>query len=573
MGLQRTPFEGRAKIYQLFVRHFGNANESRIPDGSLQENGCGKFIDINDEALKQIKEMGFTHVWLTGILEHASGTYYLGREADPPSLLKGKAGSPYAIRDYYNVCPDYSVDPSKRLHEFTDLISRCQNAGLRVLIDLVPNHVSRSYNSSVFPEKSFGEKDQTGYVFHPDNNFFYLQPNAEGEGLKLPCGEIYEPESVNGRVTGNNSATWTPSADDWYETVKLNYGHDYTTGNQTHHLPDSHAPLDQVPDTWRKMDDIVRYWLDMGVDGFRVDMAHMVPLEFWAWIVNRARTNYNGATFVGEAYDDDPAKLSEGNILEGLIQAGFNAVYDQSSYHTAKGIYESGKWANDLADIDRNTNLAGRRIRYVENHDEVRVGHPNHWGGMGPKAGLAAFTALALSSTDALMVYNGQEFGERSEGDSGFSGDDGRTTIFDYWGVKSLQRWLNWGTYSGGLLREEEKALRESYRSILELADDPLFSQGLYYDLNDPNRHNPRFDFYDDESIAGGHWLLGFLRHLPDEKRTAIVVVNLNPEKSITEAEILLPKGARVWANLDTFDTKVALPEIPAAGYVIVPVE
>jgi len=536
MGLQRTPFEGRPKIYQLFVRHFGNANESRVVDGSLQENGCGKFIDITDEALKQIREMGFTHVWFTGVLEHATATSYPGRPADPAGILKGKAGSPYAIRDYYNVSTDYSVDPSKRLHEFRELLERAQNAGLRTMIDLVPNHVARTYKSSVFPELSFGTNDQMDYIFHPDNNFFYLQPDPNGSGLTLPNGDTFEPEKTNGRVTGNNQSTWNPGRDDWYETIKLNYGHDYTTGSDSRHLPDIHTPPESVPDTWRKMEHIVKYWLELGVDGFRVDMAHMVPLEFWAWLLFRCRNYYSGATFIAEAYDDDPNKLTNGNILEELLQVGFNAVYDQAAYHTIKGIYDDGKWANDVTDIERHTQMAGQRVRYVENHDEVRVGNPNQWGGRGPKAGLAAFTALALSGTDALMIYNGQEFGEKAEGESGFSGDDGRTTIFDYWGVKSLQRWLNWGTFAGGFLRDEEKELREAYRRILKTVDEPLFAQGLFYDLNDANRYNPRFDFFDEESVAGGHWLMGFLRHIPAEKQTA------------------------------------SLPDIPPADFVIVPV-
>jgi len=279
----------RPVIYQLMVRTFGNANETRKFNGTLAENGCGRFADINDAVLSSLREMGFNHLWLTGVLEQASGTSHPGRPADDPDILKGIAGSPYAIKDYFDVCPDYAVDPAKRLDEFKQLLERCRRLGLKVLIDFVPNHVARSYASDVRPDLSFGVHDDTTVFFHRDNHFFHLQPYHPGGGppLRLPtdgkpgCDGRFDPEASVGRVTGNNVVSWSPSIHDWYETVKLNYGHDFTRGRDTSHLPRSGAPPEDVPRTWRTMDEVLAYWQNLGVDGFRVDMAHMVPMEFW----------------------------------------------------------------------------------------------------------------------------------------------------------------------------------------------------------------------------------------------------------------------------------------------------
>ena len=157
----------RPVIYQLLPRLFGNTNETRKTNGTLAENGCGKFSDIDAPALGSLAGMGFTHLWLTGVLEQASGTAYPDRPADDPDILKGIAGSPYAIRDYFDVCPDYADDPAKRLDEFKALLDRCEAHGLKVLIDFVPNHVARSYGSDVRPELSFGADDDSAAVLRP----------------------------------------------------------------------------------------------------------------------------------------------------------------------------------------------------------------------------------------------------------------------------------------------------------------------------------------------------------------------------------------------------------------------
>ena len=271
----------RPVIYQLFVRHFGNTNETRKPNGTLEENGVGKFADINDAALDSLRDIGITHVWLTGVLQQATRTDYaaIGQPADDPDICKGVAGSPYAIKDYFDVCPDYANDPAKRIDEFKALVQRCHAHGLKVLIDFVPNHVSRAYASDVRPDLSFGGKDDRAKFFATDNNFFYLQSGTPP--LRLPtggqpdCDGLFDGEREFGRVTGNNAATWTPKSGDWYETVKLNYGWNYLDGR-----PPRDA-FKSPPRTWTFMDAVLAYWQAHGVDGFRCDMAHMIPMAFW----------------------------------------------------------------------------------------------------------------------------------------------------------------------------------------------------------------------------------------------------------------------------------------------------
>ncbi|HEX7262441.1 MAG TPA: alpha-amylase family glycosyl hydrolase, partial [Luteolibacter sp.] len=489
----------------------------------LAENGCGKFNDINHAALLSLKEMGFTHLWLTGVLEQASGTDYPNRPADPLDILKGIAGSPYAIKDYFDVCPDYAVDPDRRLEEFKACVDRCHAAGFKVIIDFVPNHVARSYASDVKPELSFGEGDRHDVFFDRDNHFYYLRPEDAGGGppLKLPtaampcCSGLFTPETHYGRVTGNNAVSWAPSIHDWYETVKLNYGHDFTRGRATADLPGPDAAVGEVPKTWRTMDEILAYWQEMGVDGFRADMAHMVPMEFWRWAVKRARVRQPGVFFSAEAYNNDPAKLTDRHVLDELLDAGFDAVYDDPSYDVLEGLYDAGKWANDLDALT----FAGRRfhqsLRYAENHDEVRIANPREWGGLGMKVGRPVSAVLFSMGRGPVMLYHGQEVGEPAADAAGFGGDHGRTTIFDYWSMPEFTKWVNGGKYDGGRLSEEQRALRDWYGRLIRATQAPAFTAGEFYGLNHANMENPGFGRVGDETVSG-HWLYAFLRHDPE---------------------------------------------------------
>lgn len=543
--------EARPVIYQLLVRTFGNLNETRKPGGTMAENGSGKFRDISAPALESIREMGFTHIWLTGVVEQASGTDYPGRPADVPGILKGKAGSPYAIKDYFDVCPDYAVDPARRIEEFRELVGRCHAHGFKVIIDFVPNHVARSYKSDVRPELSFGEGDRHDVFFDRDNHFYYLNETHPGGGppLRLPAGDAlggagaFGLEKDFGRVTGNNAVTWTPSVHDWYETVKLNYGHDFTKGRGTGHLPGPDTAVKDVPRTWRTMDEILAYWQETGVDGFRVDMAHIVPMEFWRWLVRRSRSRDGKVFFMAEAYDSDPAKLTDADVLEELWKAGFNGAYEHPTYKILQGIYEEGKWAND---IDHETFSGGRFhncIRYLENHDEVRIAHPQHWGGVGMNAGRPAAAVMFGMSRAALMLYSGQEVGEPAIGAEGFSGDDGRSSIFDYTSLPELQKWVDGGKCDGGKLSLEQLALRKWYGELFSVLRQPAFTDGEFYGLNHANKDNESFGRLPGETVSG-HWIYAFLRFDNRSGQSFLCIASFHPSHRFQDVGVRIPDHA-----------------------------
>lgn len=548
----------RPVIYQLMPRLFGNTNETRKFNGTMEENGVGKFAHINDAALASLKKLGITHLWLTGVLEQASGTAHPGRPADDPDILKGIAGSPYAIRDYFDVCPDYAMDPARRLDEFKALLARCRAHGFKVIIDFVPNHVARSYASDVNPGLSFGEGDDRSVFFARDNHFFYLNEGHPGGGppLRLPapdlpgCDGLFAPETDFGRVTGNNVISWQPSIGDWYETVKLNFGHDFTTGRDTSHLPGADAAPADVPRTWRTMDEILAYWQDMGVDGFRVDMAHMVPMEFWSWSVRRSRARKADVFFVAEAYDNDPQKLTDGHVLDELLRVGFDAVYDDPSYDILEGIYDHGKWANDLDPLTITGARFHRSLRYAENHDEVRLANPKTWGGHGMEVGRPVTAVLFALGRGPQMLYHGQEVGEPALGAEGFGGDDARTTIFDYGSMPEFTKWVNGGKFDGGRLSDGQKELRDWYARLLAVTREPAFTQGGFHGLNPANNANPAFGRVADET-ASGHWLYAFLRRDPASGQAFLVVANFHPEKTLADVRVRIPGDAASFLGMD----------------------
>jgi glycosidase len=526
----------RPVIYQLMVRHFGNLDETRKPYGSLEENGCGKFADLTETRLKAIRDLGSTHVWLTGVLQQATRTDYrsIGQPSDDPDICKGMAGSPYAIKDWFDVCPDYAIDPVKRLEEFQSLVTRCHDAGLKVLIDFIPNHVSRAYGSDIRPELSFGAQDDRLQFFSRDNSFYYLRLGSPP--LRLPtagqpgCDGLFEGEMDHGRVTGNNVASWTPSGNDWYETVKLNYGWNFMDGR-----PGPDAFSGQPPRTWQLMDAVLAYWQKHGVDGFRCDMAHMVPMAFWQWSLKRAKERDPGSYFIAEAYENDPAKLTDGNVLEALTAAGFDAIYDDPSYDLIKGIYDDGKWANDLSGlIQDERSLFHQSLRYAENHDEVRLANPAHWRGAGANVGLPVSSVLFALGRGPIMLYNGQEVGEPALGAEGHGGDDARTTIFDYWSLPELVKWHK------GQLSPEQVNLRASYARLLQAMHDPVFQKGRTLALNGLNHNNTQFGRVENET-ASGHWLCALLREDSQTKRAAVVLANLHPTQPMNDLRIDLP--------------------------------
>lgn len=516
----------RQVLYQLVVRHFSNEEGENVVDGSIEENGVGKFAGIDEVALSRIRGMGATHLYLTGVLRQATLTDYseIGLAADDPDILKGRAGSFFAVKDYFDVSPDYALDPARRLEEFGALVERVQAAGMKVMIDLVPNHVARSYGSTIRPDLDLGLNDDQEVFFSPQNNFFYLEggrplilPTAESHWQVEGMDGAFEPEDGSAgrrvRVTGNNITSHEPSIHDWYETVKLNYGFDFTTG-------ELHA--EPTPATWHFMVEVLRYWMgEFGIDGFRVDFAHYIPAQAWAWIFETIREDFPDAFFVAEAYEE----------LDALLEAGFDLVYDGELYHGLKGIYNGTRdkggldqYLNSFSDESR-----GRYLRYLENHDERRIASPvvrdTYPGDSGfgeARAGRHLGPVAYFFSSGAIMIYNGQTFGEEGRGASGFSGDDGRSTIFDYWRVPALSDWVNGGRFDGGRLDEEQRDLHEYYRRLIHLSHHPLLMGSGYYGLD---YFNSDFEDYPSGFYA-------FARYVPGEGKMMVVVTNWGVEES-----------------------------------------
>ena len=584
----------KIRIYQLFVRLFSNINPTRIKDGTLFENGIGKFDEINDRALTSLRAMGFTHLWLMGVLQQATATDYseVGEPADDPDILKGLAGSPYAIKDYFDVCPDYARAPAERLVEFQELVNRIHRNGMKVIIDLIANHVARSYRSNIKPDQNFGacgnsgRGDDRSVFFSPHNNFFYLQPSADGPPLRLPtvsdgevvsptcraiallrqrmpstatalaeveCDGLFDLEKDHGKVTGNNQPSWRPGPYDWYETAKLNYGFDFTVPDKSvREYPNALTPQKPIPDTWTKMDSIIAYWQGIGVDGFRCDMCHMVPPEFWCWAIARARSRQRDVVFIGEAYDTDPAKvggldpvirqLNEGrpSVMYDLLNAGFNAVYDDPTYRAIKKIYDGPGWANDIDDAQSSPFIFDNSLRYGENHDEVRLAATAQWGGVGMKVGIPACAILYGLSRGPLMLYNGQEVGEPGAGVEGFGRDDARTSIFDYWSMPELVKWVMGHEYDGSGLSQDQKTLRSAYARLINAVAKPAFRDGTFIPLNRANRENPSYGRISGEQPSG-HWLYGFLRYDPRANERVLALVNLHPIEVMHDLRITFP--------------------------------
>ncbi len=581
--MNRTPV--RPRIYQLFVRQFGNTNETRKPNGTLRENGCGRFADVDDRALRALRSFGITHLWLHGVLRQATATDYsaIGLPADDPDLLKGLAGSPYAVRDCFDVCPDYALDPTRRLDEFTALVGRAHALALRVIIDFVPNHVARSHQSVVRPDLTFGAHDDRSRFFAPDNNYYYLTGTGP---LRLPtvrdglvvsptcritggCDGLFEGERDHGKVTGNNVVSWTPGAGDWYETVKLNYGHDFTQGRHgPREFPTIDPPDRPVPDTWLKMDTVLAHWQGLGVDGFRCDMAHLVPVEFWKWAIVRARDRAADVMFLGEAYDDDPNKLTDANVLLALVEAGFAAVYDHQSYKILKGIYDGPKWANDLDDVLGAVAPLHHSVRYSENHDEVRLAHRGNWGGLGPAVGRPVTALLFGIGRGPVLLYNGQEVGEPALAAEGFGGGDGRTSIFDYGSMPELAKWVNGHLFDGGRLSAEQSDLRVWYGRLLTVSGEPALASGGFLPLNRANADNPAYGRLPGENVSG-HWLYAYLRHERAGQRL-LVVVNLHPKETLRGVCVRLPPEALSALGADTGDRTIQFSDRLAAKEALV---
>jgi glycosidase len=462
-------------FYQVFTRLYGNRNTSRKEGGTIEENGCGKLNDFTPSALKKIREMGVSHIWYTGVIRHATMTDYsaYGIPRQHPAVVKGRAGSPYAITDYYDIDPDLAVDVDKRMQEFEALIERTHKAGLKVIIDFVPNHVARQYRSICKPEGvvDLGEGDNPQNGFDPQNNFYYCPGQRFTPYFDLYHGEQEPYIEEPAKATGNDCFHNAPGMNDWYETVKLNYGVDYYAGRIGHFQP--------IPDTWSKMTDILFFWACKGVDGFRCDMAEMVPAEFWHWATDKVKFAYPDKIFIGEVYN--PAEYRN------YLSAGFDYLYDKvGMYDTLRAIICGHQSTHAITGAWQATDdIRDHMLYFLENHDEQRIA--SSFFAADATKGVPALVVSALLQQNPLMVYAGQEYGERGMDREGFSGNDGRTTIFDYWSVDTLVR------AARGRLTAAEKRLRDIYHQVITIATtEKTVTEGVSFDLMYVNGHLQR---------------------------------------------------------------------------------
>ncbi|MFI3285929.1 MAG: alpha-amylase family glycosyl hydrolase [Rikenellaceae bacterium] len=473
------PSDEKIVIYQIFTRLFGSDNEGVVPDGALSVNGVGKFEDFTPTALDSIRAMGITHVWYTGVIEHAS-IYSVdtvgGLQLNHPGVIKGKAGSPYAIKDYYDVNAYLATSVENRMAEFEALVARTHAARMKVIIDFVPNHVARGYHSDVAPAlvEDLGAGDDNSVAFSPNNNFYYLP----GETLSPQFSTAVDCESYlesPAKVTGNDVFSSTPSRDDWYETVKLNYGVDYLDSHKTY--------FDPIPDTWLKMRDILLFWAAKGVDGFRCDMAEMTPCEFWGWAIESVKSKYPDVIFIAEIYNP----TAYATYIE---EGGFDYLYDKVGlYDTLKAVVQGRASSSSISESrDYIAPVQSHMLNFLENHDEQRIAWHEFAGSA--EAGIPMMLVSTLSDNIPMMIYFGQELGEESPDATGFSAADGRTTIFDFWTLPIYQAWRNGGKFDGAKLNAEQKELRRQYVELLHLAQDPLFVDGTFVDLTALNKES-----------------------------------------------------------------------------------
>ncbi len=481
-------------IYQVLPRLFGNTNKNCIPNSSYEINGSGKLENFTKEVLESISSLGCTHIWYTGVIEHATKCAFpiFSIPANHPSIVKGIAGSPYSITDYYDISPTLSLDISERVNEFKALVSRSHNCNLKVIIDFVPNHLSREYRSDAKPNgvEDFGERDRKNYPFHPDNNFYYLQNSA----FISPISESNSEKFIENpaKATGNDCFVPNPSLNDWFETVKLNYGVDYSDEKKEHFYP--------TPDTWIKMEEIMDYWLKTGVDGFRCDMAEMVPVEFWRWITTRIRDRFPDTLFIGEV---------------GLYDTLKSIITEESG---ATAISRCWQFLGDKED---------RMLNFLENHDEQRVA--SDFFAVDPFRAIPALVVSLMLNRSAFMIYFGQELGERGMDEEGYSKVDGRSSIFDFWSVKSVRKWLT---------GESNPKIRDVYKKLLNIAlHENSINSGEKYDLQ---YANPLSSLYNPDQ------LFSFIRRGDD----SFILVLVNFSNRYYKSGVKIPAEAFIHLNI-----------------------
>ncbi|WP_297516843.1 alpha-amylase family glycosyl hydrolase [Flavobacterium sp.] len=550
-----TPLEQKKVVYQVFTRLFGNTNSTNKPWGTKEENGVGKFNDFTDKALEEIKGLGVTHIWYTGVPHHAVVADYkpYGIADDDPDVVKGRAGSPYAVKDYYNVNPDLAVDPLTRLQEFEALIERTHKNGMKVIIDIVPNHIARKYKSLSKPEgvKDFGEDDDVSQEYNRNNNFYYIP----GQPFQVPTSSDYKPlggdehplldgqfDENPAKWTGNGSRAAKPDINDWYETVKVNYGVRPDGAKDFPELPEGFEKKTyaehyaywkdkDVPNSWLKFREIALYWLEKGVDGFRYDMAEMVPYEFWSFLNSTIKMKNPEAFLLAEVYNPNEYR---NYIFKGKMDYLYDKV---ETYDHLKAMIRGQALSDGLTDIrKRNQDIERHMLHFLDNHDEQRLASIDFAGT--PERGKPLMVVSTLLSSAPIMIYFGQEVGEPGLEEGGF-GKPTRTSIFDYVGVPHHQRWMNNGKFDGGQLSDNEKALRDFYKRLLTFSAKSSAVMGNYMDLHAANASTPN---YDGQQYA-------FVRWSATEK--LVVVSNFDSYREVDYTLQIPAELIRLWGLKD----------------------
>lgn len=494
---KKTKMKEKLIIYQAFPRILTNTNDHCIPDGTYEQNGSGKLNDITPRLLNSLRSLGINCIWLTGIIEMATKTAFADGKipADNPNVVKGEAGSPYAIKDYYDVAPAIATDVTKRMQEFEDTVKRTHKAGLKLIIDFVPNHTARVYHSDCAPAgvKDFGADDDYSKFFAHDNNYYYItnQQFSPNFNISKPGTKPYV--EFPAKATGNDCFTAFCGEYDWYETVKLNYGYD--PGDHSTHF-------DPIPDTWLKMLSVLRFWASKGIDGFRCDMVFMVPREFWHWAIPQVKKDYPDVIFIGEIYDVDAYRPF-------LDYCKFDYLYDKVNlYDTLKGIECYNMSAAQLSSCwQRIDGIGDSMLNFLENHDEVRFASREFADN--PAKVVPYLVTSAMMSRGPFMIYYGQELGEMARDNEGFAGDNNRSTIFDYWSYSTLRRWYDNGNCSVRRLTSHERWLRAMYSTVLNMCNrEKAIREGNFFDLMYANLRNPYFN---------PHKQFAFLRYADDQ--------------------------------------------------------
>ena len=518
---------GKMIVYQMLPRLWG------AKEGCCSAADCGKFSCIDERTLTYLRdELKVTYVWYTGIIRHATTVSFDGCPASNPLVVKGAAGSPYAITDYYDVNPYLADNPRERMAEFESLLKRTHDTGLKVLVDFVPNHVSRDYGKVGLVDTD-GNKRPLGFAddctmhWKPENDFYYYP----GQNLDLPvAGVMTDNYYENPAKASGNCFSPAPGINDWYETIRLNYCDFHTS-------------------TWDRMLDIVLYWCRKGVDGFRCDMVEMVPWQFMEWLIARVKEKFPDVIFIAEVYQKDLYR----HYVETV---GFDYLYDKSGlYDTLRGIAAGHGSARGITwNWQAQGNLQPRMLNFLENHDEQRFASP--YFGLDPARSGSYLCTSLLFNTAPFMIYFGEEVGEPGMDSEGFSGMDGRTTIFDWWSVGSLTR-LYSHIHTGTGLLEKETATLELFKKALGIAADTI--GGKTFDLGYCNHGSPGFD--PDRHFAflrGGHG------------KVFILVANFSQDEA--DMRIVIPEEAVLFMGIKKTETFVLNVSVRPYGYTVLPV-